>query len=204
MARAAPASTSNVPFTESPRAIQSLRGVISWGTSAPVNSVPIGSSASERTTASSARPLQMTSGMPAAPSTRALVSLVIMPPDPTALPAPDAPARISGVMRSTRLMSWADGSVLGFDVYRPSMSLRITTRSAFARHATSAASVSLSPNLICSTDTVSFSFTIGTAFNSTRRRNVSRACRYAFLSAVSRRVSSTSDVSMPYGENTWS
>ena len=74
-------------------------------------------------------------------------------------------------------------------------------RSASTRHATSAASVSLSPKRICSTEMVSFSFTMGTTPSSSRRSNVSRACRYARRSAVSRRVSSTVDVTMPWRAN---
>lgn len=55
----------------------------------------------------------------------------------------------------------------------PDIGERITMRSASTRQATSAASVSLSPKRICSTDTVSFSFTIGTTSSSSRRDSVS-------------------------------
>ena len=57
------------------------------------------------------------------------------------------------------------------------MSDSVTHRSAETRQLTSAASVSLSPNLISSTVTVSFSLTTGTTPSSTRRSRASRACR---------------------------
>ena len=122
-------------------------------------------------------PWQMTMGMPAAMSTRAALIFVIMPPEPTPDTAPPAAARMSRPTRSTTGMSVAAGSICGFAVYSPSMSESITMRSASMRQATSAAKVSLSPKRICSTDTVSFSFTMGTTDSSRSRVSVSRACR---------------------------
>ena len=110
-------------------------------------------------------------------STRAALIFVIMPPDPTVEPASPAAAMMSGPMASTRLMSRASTCVFGLASYSPSMSDRMTMRSASMRHATSAASVSLSPKRICSTEMVSFSLTTGTTPSSSRRSNVSRACR---------------------------
>ena len=119
----------------------------------------------------------MTMGMPAAMSTRAALIFVIMPPDPTVVPASPATSMTAWSMRSTRPMRRAPSTRCGFASYSPSMSDRMTMRSASMRQATSAASVSLSPKRICSTDTVSFSFTTGTTPSSSRRRSVSRACR---------------------------
>jgi hypothetical protein len=59
-------------------------------------------------------------------------------------------------------MKRAPGSLRGSVVYRPRWSVRITSASASIRFATSAPSVSLSPNLISSLTTVSFSLITGT------------------------------------------
>ena len=197
----APSSTTSAPRAASPRAIQSFFGVISWGFFAATKRVPTSSPRAAATIAPARRPLHTTMGMPATMSTRAALIFVIMPPEPTVVPAPPATAMISGPMASTRPISFASGSKCGFASKSPSMSERMTMRSASTRHATSAASVSLSPKRICSTDTVSFSFTMGTTPKSSSRSNVSRACRYAWRSAVSRRVSSTVEVTMPWAAN---
>ncbi|MNE92813.1 hypothetical protein D3C80_1905830 [compost metagenome] len=59
----------------------------------------------------------------------------------------------------------------------PSRSVRITSKSASTRFATSAARVSLSPKRISSVTTVSFSLITGITFSSTSARKVLRAFR---------------------------
>ena len=63
------------------------------------------------------RPLHTTMGMPATMSTRAALIFVIMPPEPTVVPAPPATAMISGPMASTRPISFASGLKCGFSVW---------------------------------------------------------------------------------------
>ncbi len=70
---------------------------------------------------------------------------------------------------------FASGSFMGLLSYSPSMSVRITSRSAFTRRATTAESVSLSPMRApssSSTATVSFSFTTGIIPNLSNSMNV--------------------------------
>ena len=133
---------------------------------------------------------------------RELLILVIMPPVPTAVVESPADPMIRASIFSTTGMSSAVGSSEGFAVYRPSISERVTQRSADTRQLTSAASVSLSPNLISSTVVVSFSLTMGTTPSSTRRVSASRACRYEDRRAVSWRVSRTREVLSPAARNT--
>jgi hypothetical protein len=103
--------------------------------------------------------------------------LVIMPPRPIVLPAPPAIASSEGSPAITRFSSVADGSWRGSAVYRPCWSVRITSASASIRLATSAPSVSLSPTLISSVTTVSFSLMIGTTPSRSRVSSVERAFR---------------------------
>lgn len=114
-----------------------------------------------------------------------------MPPVPNAEPAPSASASTSGVMRSTTGMSFASGWVWGLAVYRPSMSLNSTSRSAWMQQVTMAASVSLSPiEVISSVATVSFSLMMGSAPSSSSRVRVfwkfSRRPSYSTSTPVSR------------------
>ena len=64
----------------------------------------------------------------------------------------------------------AAGSLRGSAEYRPGWSVRITSASASSRLATSAPSVSLSPNLISSLTTVSFSLITGTTPSAEQRQ----------------------------------
>ena len=115
----------------------------------------------------------MTMSAPLAVTIRAARSLVDMPPVPSAEPAPSASAITSGVISSTSGMSVASGWVWGLAVYRPSMSLSSTSKSALAQQQTMAASVSLSPmEVISSVATVSFSLMMGRASSSSRRERV--------------------------------
>ena len=68
--------------------------------------------------------------MPAAAAFCAASSLVRMPPVPTELPAAPAMAMISAVSSSTSSIGCASGSLRGSAVYRPSMSVAISSRSA--------------------------------------------------------------------------
>ncbi len=76
-------------------------------------------------------------------------------------------------------------------MYRPSVSVSSTSRSAFTRSATWAAKVSLSPKRSSSVEVVSFSLMIGTTCQSSRRLSVLRAFRYCVRAATSKAVSST-------------
>ncbi len=82
---------------------------MAWGRSGAVNRVPTARPAAASTMAPGRRPWQMTIGMPAAISTRAALILVIMPPEPTAVPASPATAMTDRSMRSTRSMRRASG-----------------------------------------------------------------------------------------------
>ena len=174
-AAAAPSSTVTDPCAESPRAIQSLRGAISKRSAGGTKSVPTDSPEARRTSAFSSAPLQMTLAMPAVMRIRLARILVIMPPVPTDVVESPADPMIAASILVTRGMNCAVESSDGLAVYRPSMSDRVTQRSADTRQLTKAASVSLSPNLISSTVVVSFSFTTGTTPSSTRRVRASRA-----------------------------
>ena len=105
----APSSTASAPRAASPSAIHSFLGVISCGFFAATNSVPTSSPAAASTMASARWPSHTTSGMPATMSTRAALIFVIMPPEPTVVPASPATAMISGPMASTRPMRFASG-----------------------------------------------------------------------------------------------
>ncbi len=79
---------------------------------------------------------------------------------------------ISSVSFSTRLISFAFGSLCGSAVYSPSMSDSRISRSALTVVATTALSVSLSPMTISSVVTVSFSLMTGSAPSSSSRNSV--------------------------------
>ena len=200
-ALAAPASTVIEPWAESPNAIQSLRGAISRRPAGGTNLVPTCSPAARRASGRSSEPEQITLSIPAVMRMRLARILVIMPPVPTAVVESPADPMMAASILSTRGMNSAAGSSDGLAVYRPSMSESVTHRSAETRQLTSAASVSLSPNLISSTAVVSFSFTTGTTPKSSRRVSASRACRYELRRAVSLRVRSTSEVRSPAARN---
>ena len=121
--------------------------------------VPTGSPAS----ASAACSAEVsTTGMPAPVAIRAASTLVCMPPVPSPA-APVLPIRTAvevGGRSRTSGTSELPGAA-GSASYRPSTSESSTSRSAWTRWATSAASRSLSPNRISVVATVSFSLTIG-------------------------------------------
>ena len=92
-------------------------------------------------------------------------SLLRMPPVLTAEPAsPGLPARAktAGVISGTKRNSRAFGFFFGLSSKRPSSSVKINSRSASRKSATSLESLSLSPTLISATASESFSLIIGT------------------------------------------
>jgi hypothetical protein len=100
-----------------------------------------------------------------------------MPPREIALPAPPAIASSAAspaVALATRV---AAASRRGSAENSPVWSVRITKTSASTRLVTSAPSVSLSPNLISSVTTVSFSLMTGTTPSSSSVKSVERALR---------------------------
>ena len=107
------------------------------------------------------RPSAITAISPAPVTMRAASSLLLMPPVPRELPGPSAYEAISFVISVTSPMSLAPPDFFGSAVISPSMSERMRRRSAFTRFATRALSLSLSPNLISSAETVSFSLMTG-------------------------------------------
>jgi hypothetical protein len=89
-------------------------------------------------------------------------TLVIMPPLPIELPAPPAMPSSVGRRRVTCDSSRACGILARIGGEQPDWSVRMISASASIRLATSEPRVSLSPNLISSVTTVSFSLMIGT------------------------------------------
>ncbi len=123
------------------------------------------------------RPLAMIMGTPAAAAFCAACSLVAMPPTAPA-PVPFQTRRVtSAVTASTVSITRASRSVAGSPVYSPSTSVSSTRRSASMREATSALRLSLSPTLISSTATVSFSLTMGSTPKRSSASSVLRALR---------------------------
>ncbi len=128
--------------------------------------------------------------MPLAVAILAASSLVTIPPVPLWVPLPLAFSSSSGVIASISFINFTFFSARGSAEKKPSTSVKITNWSASTLLATSAESRSLSPNLISSTATVSFSFTTGTT---PRLRSVNRVflalrylCRWARSSEVKR------------------
>ena len=136
--------------------------------------------------------------MPSRVAWPAAMILVYMPPVPREEPAPPAMRRVSSVTSSTTWISGASGFCFGFSACRPSMSVRITSASAFTMRATTADRVSLSPNSISSVATVSFSLMIGSAPRSSRRSKALRMLDSRRGSSTQSRVSSTWAVVWPY------
>ena len=125
------------------------------------------------------------SAVPAATSTvtpdsvarRAACTFVAIPPIPLTVPAPDASATISSEITRTSAINVAVECRRGSAVNNPSWSVSRTSRSASIRLATSAERLSLSPILISSVATTSFSLMMGTTFLSSSASSVLRAFR---------------------------
>ena len=128
---------------------------------------------------------------PAARAMRPAVSLVSIPPVPRLEPAPLAVSIRASVISRTSGTSRAAASLAGSAVYRPSISLRMIRASAWMIWVTMAERVSLSPTLISSVATVSFSFTTGMAPMPKRASKVLRTFRRLSGSSRLYRVSST-------------
>ena len=88
------------------------------------------------------------------------------------------PSATTALISSTTSMGWASGLVRGFLSYRQSTSVMRKSRSAWTIAAVIADSVSLSPNLISDTASVSFSLTMGITPMSSSSVRVFRALRY--------------------------
>ena len=119
-----------------------------------------------------------------------------MPPSPRA-PASPPISSISQVTFSTRLISVASSLTLGSSVKSPSASVSSTSTSAPTSEATSAPSMSLSPKVISSVATVSFSLMTGTTPISKRVSRVCLAFRYCWRRVMSCCVSRTWPAVMP-------
>ena len=123
-------------------------------------------------------PLVMIIGTPETWALDAASSFDAIPPRPTPDEVPPASSLSSGVMLSTTGMRQASQLTRGSQSIRPSMSVSVIRRSALARTATSAERLSLSPSLISSTTTVSFSLIMGTTPQASSVVRVLRALRY--------------------------
>ncbi len=143
-------------------------------------------------------------GIPEFVATSAAISLVIIPPVARDSELCPANFRISGVICSTTLIISALSSTFGLAEYNPSISERRTNKSASRILATKAERVSLSPNSISSTATVSFSLITGIAPYCSKDCNALREFKYLFLLLKSSRVSSTCATTNPYSVNSFS
>src|SRR6185295_7654232 len=139
------------------------------------NSVPTGFPRSTCRNRPGTRPEAITQRTPTSVTLAAARTLVLIPPVPTPLTAPPASANISGVTSGISSSAFASGLVRGSESKTASTSERMTSASASSSAATSPARVSLSPNLISSMETVSFSLMIGTTRSSMSRVSAWRA-----------------------------
>ena len=103
--------------------------------------------------------------------------LVSMPPLPMLEPAPPAMRSSARSPERASCTNSAAGSLRGSAVYKPFWSVRMMSRSASIKFATSAPSVSLSPTLISSVTTVSFSLMTGSTWYCSSVSSVERALR---------------------------
>ena len=143
------------------------------GTAVPVPAIP--AMASERTLSRSAAAITVLT--PLHEAIRAAASLEAIPPLPR-LPAVPATCSIDSLIAAISSISVALGSIRGSAVSTPAVSVSSTKTSARSRLATSAAIRSLSPYLIASSATASFSLTTGTTLRRNKCLKVVSACRY--------------------------
>ena len=141
------------------------------------NKVPMLSPAAKRKRALGSRPQAMTVLAPDPAARLAAKILVSMPPRPMLEPAPPAISSSCGSPAWPVGMSWALGSLRGSALNRPFWSVRMTSASASTKLATKAPNVSLSPNLISSFTTVSFSLMTGNTRCANKVFKVERAFR---------------------------
>mmetsp|Transcript_53734 Transcript_53734/g.126550 ORF Transcript_53734/g.126550 Transcript_53734/m.126550 type:complete len:201 (-) Transcript_53734:620-1222(-) len=141
------------------------------------SAVPMASPAASRSSTSGSRPQAMIVPAPLPAARLAARILVNMPPRPMLEPAPPAMRSSSGSPACALSMKRACGCLRGSAEYRPRWSVRITSTSASTRLATKAPSVSLSPNLISSLTTVSFSLMTGSTRWAIKVSSVERALR---------------------------
>ena len=130
-----------------------------------------------RISTSGSRPQAMTVEAPEPAARLAARILVSMPPLPMLDPAPPAMRSSAASPACASCTNSADGSRRGSAVYKPFWSVRMTSKSASIRLATSAPKVSLSPTLISSVTTVSFSLMTGSTWYCSRVSRVERALR---------------------------
>ena len=135
------------------------------------------SPAARRSSTSGSRPQAMTVEAPDPAARLAARILVSMPPLPMLEPAPPAMRSSARSPARASCTNSAAGLARGSAVYSPFWSVRMTSRSASIRLATSAPSVSLSPTLISSVTTVSFSLMTGSTWYSSSVSKVVRAFR---------------------------
>ena len=128
------------------------------------------------------RPSAITTVVPVLVAAWAASSLLAIPPVESAQPLPEANASTSGVMFSKNATRW-ERRLAFVGICNPLVVVRIISKSALISCPTSEASKSLSPNLISSTATASFSLTTGMTPARNMASMVLRAlrCRERFL-----------------------
>ena len=142
--------------------------------------------------------------VPASMQMPAAVSFVAMPPVERAVPPPPALSRIAGVISRTSAISSALFSRRGSAVYRPSISDRMISMSAFTLTATRAPRVSLSPTPISTVETVSFSLMTGSTLRSSSLSTVLEKFRCRCSSRRSSPVSRIWAMVWLYVPKSWS
>ena len=130
-----------------------------------------------RTRTSGSLPEAITVWAPLRAARRAASTLVSMPPLASALPVPPASFSREASLASACAMIFAPWFLRGSASNRPAWSVRMMRASASTRLATIAPRVSLSPSLISSVTTVSFSLITGTTLKASSVRSVERALR---------------------------
>mmetsp|Transcript_54446 Transcript_54446/g.121839 ORF Transcript_54446/g.121839 Transcript_54446/m.121839 type:complete len:279 (-) Transcript_54446:228-1064(-) len=141
-------------------------------------------------------PCRIPHGMPAQWAVRAAFTFVDMPPVPSDEPASRVSTFSSKAWLTTRIGS-ADGSTLGFAVYRKSTSVKRNTPAASSCTAVSAAKLSLSPKRTPSVLVVSFSLMMGTTPASKQAAMVSRISAQRCCSKKSRWLTSSCAILSP-------
>jgi len=175
-ARCAPESTTRVPEAPTANAIHSLRAGSLRSCGRKLVPTP-GSRATAAWTTPGREASAITTATPDHVAILAAASLDTIPPLPRAPPGP-AICSSSWSISVTSSMSDASAARRGSELNSPGVSVSNTSSSAETRWATRAASLSLSPKRISSSDVASFSFTTGTTSSCRSRSRVWRAWRY--------------------------
>ena len=174
-AASAPRSTRISPFGDLVKAIQCFR--LQRATSRGMKRVPSSSPLNMLLRMPRLRPLAMIVAAPARATFSAALILAAIPPVPRNPGMELAYLMTSLFTFSTTLIGRASLWLRGSLSKRPSMSVRLIRSCESVRFVTIALRLSLSPNLISSTTTVSFSLMMGTIFHDSSVNSVFLAFR---------------------------